>query len=326
MKIFLTIPSVAIPHGGMRVIMEWANRLTEWHQVYLYVEKRGTCDWFKLSPKVTMISNPHFIRNCDCLIITSPHSMHFENHTYCPKKVFIFLQMMEHMFHGGEEWMLKCLKFYRSKHPMILISEWNKRSLIKDFHREGEMHYVGNGVNLEDFPINNSLAKDGKTVLVEGWEGYNQAKDVDMIGPKVATRLKEEGYTVVAYGQVPLKTMPAALSAYHYRPTLQLINKLYDEATIMIKASRYDARSCSPVEAMTKGTVTARAIIEGDDDLTDGQNCIKVGYDEELLYRSAIRLLTRDNLRLCLASSCRAYVQKYDWPYWMNIINEIITN
>jgi glycosyltransferase involved in cell wall biosynthesis len=52
----------------------------------------------------------------------------------------------------------------------------------------------------------------------------------------------------------------------------------------MLKASKYDARSCAPVEAMKCGTVTVRSIQRGDDDLIDGYNSWVCGYDfNELL-------------------------------------------
>lgn len=315
---------MTIPHGGTRVIMEWANRLTQWHDVFLYNEKPGLCNWFTLNGKVQIIQKIDvWIERVDCLIITSPHSIHHQDHPQCPKKVFIFLQMLEHMFHDGDDWRVKCEKFYESRHPMILISKWNENVLREFYERKGDIYYVGNGVNTQDFPIEIS-PKDGRTVLVEGWEGYNSAKDVDMIAPKVALRLRQEGYRVIAYGQVKLKTMPEALDNYYYKPSLSLMNQLYSEATILLKASRYDARACAPVEAMTKGTVTARAIIEGDDDLEYGINCYKVPYSEERLYNVAKIILTNEKIRNQMSAGCIEHVKKYSWDYWMNEINNIL--
>ena len=47
----------------------------------------------------------------------------------------------------------KCKKFYRSKFPMFAISEWNIESIYRDFERNKNIFYIGNGVNLKDFPI-----------------------------------------------------------------------------------------------------------------------------------------------------------------------------
>lgn len=234
------------------------------------------------------------------------------------------MQMMEHMFRPHDiEWNAMCKEFYTSPHPLISISKWNIEALQKDYGRTAPTHYVGNGVNLNDFPIEHQ-EKDGKTVLVEGWEGYNPTKDVEHIGPKVAYRLKQDGYKIIAYGQVPIKFYPLVPDKYYLCPDLKTLNYIYSKATIMIKASRYDARSCAPMESMTKGTVTARAIIDGDDDLIGGRNCAKVGYTEHELYGAALMLLRNSDTRKMMADNCRKHVLDFSWQYWMEKINEIL--
>ena len=234
------------------------------------------------------------------------------------------MQMVEHMFRPNDAaWYEKCVKFYTSPHQMFAISKWNIDVVVGDFGRTGPIHYIGNGVNLRDFPIERP-EKDGKTILVEGWEGYNPAKDIDCVGPRVANALKQKGYTILAYGQVPLTTMPWALDEYHFRPPLAKINDLYSRATILLKASRYDARSCSPVEAMTKGTVTVRAIVKGDDDLIGCKNSIRCMYDYGEAFRRCIELLENRTILSHLRSGCYEHVQKYTWDYWIEKINEIL--
>ena len=234
------------------------------------------------------------------------------------------MQMLEHIFRPTDiDWQERCKRFYLSPHPLIAISQWNIRLLKEDWHRTGPIHYVGNGVNFDDFPLTHE-PKDGKTVLVEGWEGYNPAKDIDQIGPAVASMLKADGYTILAYGQTPIKTMPHVPHKYYCCPNIKLINYLYEKATILIKASRYDARSCSPVEAMAKNTVTARAIVEGDDDLIDMFNCLKVGYDVRLLYQASINLLQNNSLRETLAGNAVNYLLDNTWDIWMKKINDIL--
>lgn len=319
MKVFITIPGLSVPHGGLRVIIEWANRLSKWHEVYLYSLKRETCGWMNISPEVIQVRTPS-MKGMDCLIITSPHSIDFEDRPDCPDKVFIFCQMAEHLFRPDDkQWERLCMKFYTSKHPMFSISKWNM-DLFKEMGRTGETHYIGNGVNLGDFTISEK-EKDGKTILIEGWESLNPSKDPRKIGPKVAKALKEEGYKIIAYSQAPLKTMPDVPDEYHQRPTLEKLNELYERATILIKASRYDARSCSPVEAMTKGTVTVRAIDKGDDDLISGYNSIRTGYRYDDLLWSAKTLLEDRQLRERLSKNCIDHVKKYTWNYWMDKIN-----
>lgn len=326
MKILITIPAFNPPHGGLRVIIEWANRLAQWHEVLLYVQRPEVCKWKPVSRQVRVVKDIDQLKFCDCLIITSPHAIHLQNHMYCPDKVFIFMQMVEHLFRPHDiGWYDRCKAFYTSRYPLIAISQWNIDILKREFDRTGPTYLVGNGVNFEDFPINPCI-KDGKTVLIEGWEGYNPAKDTDHVAPRVAARLKSQGYRILAYGQVPLKTMPDACSQYYQQPDLKTINHLYEKATILIKASRYDARSCAPVEAMTKATVTARAIVKGDDDLTNHINCRRVDYNVDSLYTIATDLLTNEVERIALAKNCLRYVKEHSWDYWMERINKILTS
>jgi hypothetical protein len=324
MKILIVTPAFGPPHGGLRVIFEWANRLSKWHEVHLFSLHPTRCNWFQIDPKVIVESNYRPF-GMDCLIITSPHSIHLSERPDCPPKVFLFMQMLEHLFKPENNivWQHKCRRFYRSPHPMILISRWNERVVKEQFGRTGPTYYVGNGVNLDDFPIERAN-KDGKTVLFEGWESHNLTKDSLRLAALTACRLKQEGYHTVAFSHLPLKSHSECLNEYHYQPSLEMLNSLYRRAVILVKASHCDARACAPMEAMTKGTVTARAITEGDDDLHDG-NSIRVGYEGNGLYAAAKTLLTDPILRNKLAEECIHHVQRYNWDYWMPIINTIIT-
>ncbi len=324
MKIFITTPSFAI-HGGIRIILEWANRLTKWHDVTLHSLSGDQCTWFVLDPKVKVQNSPGMAGQ-DCLIITSPHSIDFDGRDDTPDKVFIFAQMAEHLFCDVNAdwyplWYDKCLRFYTSKRTMFSISEWN-RKLFYELGRDikSKTHAIWNGVNFEHFPIS-YRPKDGKIILVEGWECTNPSKDIDNIGPKVAARLKAEGYFIAAYSQKKLRTMREVPNVYWHKPDLATLNDLYEKATILIKATKYDARSCSPLEAMTKGTITVRAIIEGDDDLND-DNSIRVGYDEEQLYQACKKVLNHPDKMSGLAKEARMWVQhNCDWDLLMNDLN-----
>lgn len=331
MKIFIVTPSFAI-HGGIRIILEWANRLTQYHEVYLYSQKNDYCNWFEISEKVKHVQHPG-MAGMDCLIITSPYNIDFQDRKDTPKKVFIFAQMAEHLFMDKSNaaypmWYEQCLKFYTSKHPMISISKWNME-MFKDLGRKGETYYMDNGVNFEHFPIS-FKPKDGKTILVEGWECTNPSKDSDNIGPKVAEALKDEGYTIIAYSQKKLKTMASIPHEYYCRPSMEVLNSLYERASIMIKASNFDARSCSPLEAMTKGCVTVRAINLGDDDLEHCVNCLRGQYNEKQLLDICEYLLTnpernREHLKY-LSQKARLWVQEHcNWDNIMPSINSILT-
>jgi hypothetical protein len=137
----------------------------------------------------------------------------------------------------------------------------------------------------------------------------------------VAKILKERGYIIKGFGLK--EPSDKIFDEFVVKPDLATMNRLYEEATLLIKATKYDARSTAPLEAGTKGTVTIRAIIDGDDDLNE-TNSFKVGYSADKLYDATMFALShRDELNK-RANTIRSYVQIHSWDYWMNKINQII--
>jgi hypothetical protein len=322
--IFLLTPGFG-PHGGLRVIVEWANRLALHHNVILRCLKREACTNFSLSPAVRVVYDDGLLREADLAIITSPHSAVYLDVKYPLKKV-VFLQMMEHLFQPRSfQWEIKCRKLYTTKHPLICLSKWVANKLFDEYGRSGFIGIVGNGVNLSDFPVS-TKPKDGFTILVEGWQSTNPTKDTNRIGPKVAAHFKDRGYRITAYSQLPLGQDEFAPVPHEYiqQPDLAALNRLYEQATVLVKATRYDCRSTSPMEAMTKGTVTARAVRQGDDDLIDLVNCVRCDYSEGDLIKKVGYLLENPLLREGLAETCRNHVQDYTWEYWMQIIEPML--
>lgn len=321
MKLFITIPDFSL-HGGIRVIIEWANRLTQWHEVYLHnLKGQERPAWIAIDPRVTLCGDS--MAGMDALIITSPHSIHFAQRPDRPAKVFLFLQMLEHLFRPHDKaWNDACHAMYSLPYPMFSISQWNMQYL--EPLRQAPMHYIGNGVNLDDFPID-TTGKEERTVLVEGWEAGNPTKDIRHLGPAVAQILRRKGIRILAYGAADIRTNRWVPHEYVKRPSLAVMNQMYRQASVLIKASLCDARSCSPMEAMTKGTVTARAINDGDDDLVHRVNCLRSRYELAPLQQNAEKLLADGELRQNLANTCLGYVQQLSWDYWMHQINHIIS-
>jgi len=325
MNIFLTIPGFT-PHGGIRVILEWANRLSAFHKVYLYSRSRQRLDWFALDRRVQRITAPKLLKCCNCLIVSSPHDVELLTNPDRPDRCFVFMQMLEHLFQpGNPHWAARCKRFYLTGYPLIAISQWNIKEL-KKMGRTGPVYYVGNGVNTVDFPPYTGGEKPGNTVLVEGWQAINPTKDAQRIAPKVAQRLKALGYKIKAYGQLPLDGQyDSVLDRYYCCPGLPVLNTLYEEASILLKASICDARSCSPMEAMAKSAVPVRAIDYGDDDLVNDYNCLRVGYNEDGLFTAAVRVLTDIELQSRLRTNGQAYIREYSWSYWINQIDNILS-
>ena len=319
MRIVITCPDINSVHGGIRVILEWANRLQDLgHQVFVLDQaKRLKCKWFPLRTKV--VNNSYIINRSDCLIVTSPHGVQFLDRLV-PKK-FVFVQMMEHYFRpGNAKWDEMCRLFYTTPFPMFSISKWNIEEMTHKWGRTGPIHYIGNGVNLDHFPIKNPI-KDGKTILIESPVTNNPSKDPDLLQIKVAQRLMAEGFNIIGYGREPIEYK---LNEYHVKPENKTLNDLYSRASLLLKATRMDARSTSPIEAMTKGCVTVRGIELGDDDLNH-ENSYRCGYNERDLYDTVKMAINDPNLGT-KAKICQQYVHDNSWESIMKQVNEILCN
>jgi hypothetical protein len=320
MRIFIQSPNINSRHGGIRVINEWANRLQAFgHKVILYNQAGPVrCDWMTITCKI--VNTTSLLDKSDLLIVTSPHGAFLLAKDKPVKKV-VFLQMLEHLFNiTNKSFFDSCLTLYTTKCPLISISQWNIRLMQNKYQRKGPIYYVGNGVNLDDFSISNK-PKDGKIALLESPEPTNMAKDTEKIAVQVAKNLIEKGWTIKGFGLQAAKDN--IYTEYFTKPSLETMNRLYDEATIMIKATKYDARSTAPMEAGTKGTVTIRGIIEGDDDLNDS-NSFKTGYSYDKLFDATMFAINHPDQLKEKSDNIKTYVQTYTWDYWMAKINQIL--
>ncbi len=320
MHIVIPFPSLAA-HGGTRVAVAIANHLAlRGHEVSFYVlDSRSNKNYWTWHKGVKYVTEKP--TNFDVIFITSPHSIHLAE----KDRTVLHLQMLEHMFRPNDvKWRNVCEQMYTYPAPMFTISGWNRYELITTYkRREDQTIYIGNGVDFNDFPLLDNCYGKSNAVLVEGWVPYNPCKDEQQIAPKVALRLRSEGYYIVGYGQLHLKRYVHTPHEYHLCPSLHQLNQLYSGARILLKASKYDARACAPVEAMTKGVPTVRALVHGDDDLINDYNCLRTSYSEQALYAAAKKVLTNDGLYDHLQYGCMQHIRnECKWDKWIDVIEK----
>lgn len=314
MKIIYTLPGITVPHGGYRICMEHLTRLQRLgYEVGLFVENgKNVCPWYEHSFPI------HSFRNCfkayDIIVIGSPHSIWIQEQ-FPKKKIFLFMQMVEELFRPNDAlWARQCKQFYLSPHPIIHGSHWGEAH-CRSLGRTGTMHYIDNGVNFEHFPIENE--PKGKVILLESPFSPNPVKDTDLLAYKVAKKIKDEdpSIEIIGYGATPGKGLyHLHLTEYFVNPSVETIDSLYSAATILVKATKYDARALSPVEAGTKRTVTARAITLGDDDLVDNENCLRCEYEYSDLLDITRSLMYNIPLRNALGLAIQQDVKnKLNW-------------
>lgn len=328
MKILIISPSLN-PHGGIRVLIEWANGLARrGHTVTLQVESGLIrVEWARISPQVEVLPGPLWeLKGYDIAIAGTPNiALRMDDIKGATKKFFL-LQMAEDMFApGNRRYVADCHKSYQVKMPIIGISKWVEQH-VRQWRGKGDMYYIGNGVS-EDF-------KPGKkdrelAVVVECWGGYpgnsNPAKDIEQLGPKCAAHLKKKyGARIIAMSQFPAWVYAHVPDEYIYQPSHEAWIRTMQRGHLLIKASRLDARSTAPVEAMSCGVVTARALERGDDDLYHEYNCLRGGYSLDELVGHAERLIEDTALRAAIEANGLQYRRQYlSWNYWLGKAEEI---
>jgi glycosyltransferase involved in cell wall biosynthesis len=329
MKICYLSPTIARPHGGIRVFFEHCNALAaRGHEVTLQVMGSGMEKvWAHIDDRVSMRYGNIIADEFDVVVAGwPPHALVLRDAKIKAKKFFL-LQMAEHLFNPNDHRFSRiCFEAYRVPFPIIGISRWVEYLVRTEGKRgDGTMYYIGNGVS-DDFKPGK---KDSEiTVLVEGWEPNNHSKDVNRIAAKVAARLKQEyGVMVLTYSQKDrLAFMPEVADEFYHVPTQAQLVKIYQRSHFILKASLLDARSCAPVEAMACGCVPVRGIRHGDDDLIDRFNCLRAGYDEKALYDNAVRLIENPALLQTLSENGLGYREPFlRWSAWGNILEDIFT-
>lgn len=316
MRILISTPSLGL-HGGIRNIIDLANLLqAKGHDVILYVQSGHlkTND-YKINCRV--VNNTYLADRCDRIVISSPHGIELMN---CKPKKILWMQMIEHLFRPTDlKWLERCKSFYFADAPMISTATWGVEYL-KAQGRVLDTYVLGTGVNLDNFPIS-TTAKTKEFVLLESPVPTNPVKDADYLALKAGKKLREQGLKVIAYGALPLpKEYSDCVDSYHLKPSLQKMNELYLLATLLIKATKYDFRSTACLEAMTKGCVSVRGIMMGDEDLTD-ENSYKQGYGD--LYNLALHAINDENLNQ-KSLNCINYIMNHSWSYWLPKYEEII--
>lgn len=307
MKILITTPSLA-PHGGIRNIVELANRLNEKNEVTLYVQSGHlTTPHFKINCRV--VNNTYTVNKQDLLIISSPHAVDLLDR---PQRKIVWVQMIEHLFRPDDiEWLKKCKMFYENDCDKISTATWGL-ALLK-----GKVDVLGTGVSLTDFPILKS--KKDNFVLLESPEPTNPAKDVNRLAIKAGKYLKQKGFRILGYGALPPKEN--IFDSFHVKPSLAKINEFYSLSSLLIKATKYDFRSTACLEAMTKGCVTVRAIDKGDEDLNESNSFLS-RYNEAA-FMANVELAISSDLEE-KTNNCIDYIKNHSWDYWFHKYEKII--
>lgn len=332
-KILILTPSLN-PHGGIRVLVEWSNTLARrGHDVTLQVSSGPLSrNWVTIQSNVNVVGGSnirHKSHLYDIIIAGTPHLALMLNDIQTKAQKFFLLQMAEDLFAPNRaSYVQMCRESYKVPFPIIGISKWVAEHVRQYRGETKPMYYIGNGVS-HHFYYDEAKRASEPTLMVEGWNGYNYAKDTEQLTARVAAKMKEEfpEIRIIGFGNQSPTGYTHALDEYIVGASAEKIASMAQSAWMMFKASRYDARSCSPVEAMKCGTPTARALILGDDDLIHNYNALRSGYEFEAFFEIVKELYLNADTREILQLNGLHYAEKaLSWNYWMEEVENNIFN
>lgn len=306
------------PCGGVRIICEHLNRLTErGHDCYLFALNGDmSVDWMPTNFKVIGDDDLGLMaRKIDIVVATEANTMQAVAKLQIEARKFNLIQMRESLFFWdtNKKWARWVEDTYRDMKDIlqpIVISKWLKQFLEEE-HGYENVPVVPNGVNTEMFYPDPAYPKtDRPRLLIEG-HGMNEAKDLHQMAYQVVDTYRKNIQPVELWGfsQYP----PAGeWDRYWLLPSQDEIRQIYSSCDVLVKASRFEGRSCVDAEAMACGCAVVRAIDTGDDDLIEGYNCLKVHYgDAQGMYDNLKLILEQPALRQRLIDNGLKYVREH---------------
>jgi len=313
------------PCGGVRVIVEHVNRLAaRGHDVVLVASRPESPHWIKVDVPIIPIQALQEAKLLDAVVATGFQTVEWSLQIPARRRYY-FVQMMEYTFfsQGSNGWQ-KARDTYQLAETrgfrVITIAEWLQRALYNGWRIDADI--VPNGVNQEQFYPDRPAGR-ANAFLVEG-DDRNQAKDVDHVSWRVALELRRLygvelwGYSAINHPFVP------EMDRHVLVPTTEQMRQMYSRCSFLLKASKYEGRACAPVEAMSCGTTTVRGIMEGDDDLLDGVNCLLTGYNYDDVLAAAKRLMEGQLLQKFLERGCLQYAKQHlQWDDKIDALEKI---
>lgn len=318
MNILQMLPCIT-PCGGVRVLFDHANALIErGHSVTAASPQPGKPGWYALKAPVISWADARR-RLWDCIVLSSPDTL-LEVMRWGPRRnVLYFVQMMEFMFFAQgtqrrSEWLQSYWGIQEAGYRALTIASWLADAL-QGFGVTAPI--IRNGVSSAFYPASDE--RDAAIVVDTDWR--SPAKDTDRLAWSIARQLRDK-YSVKLWGFGASRPREAGqLNRFEISPTVDTMREMYSHALFVLKASHYDGRSLIPLEAMACGTPTVRAIELGDDDLVDGENCLRTEYNYGALYQAAERMLRDLPLRKRLTANATEYGRQY--LRWPPIIDEL---
>lgn len=339
---FLSPSRINIPSGGIKIILEHANKLAqEGHNVtiecpyildwkeknlidllraiknYLkikFFEKWDCYDWFPLDKRVelkwTFSLNYCFIKKTDIYIATAVQTAPFLN-KYPIEKVqkYYFIQDYENWYIKDED----VRKTYHYGLNKIAITQWLVDIIEKE--EKEECFLVPNGFNFDQYRITIPIKKKEKHTISMLYHTDDRKDIPTAISALNLVKKKIPELQVLLFGTKPKPQLPNWFH-YYYCPTFEQHLEINNRAAIYIGSSKVEGFGLTVGEAMLCGQAVACTNNAG------YQEMAKNGYtalvspikDPQALANNIIRLINNNELRFQLALNGYNYIRSnFSW-------------
>lgn len=337
---FLLFGPVLCPGGGMKIILEHANRLVaagynvnivypgtiNWKSrsliyklksVYHYFlhEKQGvTCSrWFKMNPMIKEFHpwNLSFknIPQSDIYIATEVRTAPYvAKYPVDESNKFYFIQDFEEWF-VSKDFVFKTFHLPLNK---IVISSW----LLKLLNNIGEKAVVvPNGFDFEYFKQTIPIANRNKYAVSMLYH-ESPRKNCEMAFKALKLVKKQfPDLTVLIFGTPPRPAFLPDWYTYTQCPTKEQHNKIYNSSAIFIGTSIAEGWGLTVGEAMICGATVACTNTDGYKEMAKHEYNALISpiNDHIALSNNIIRLIKNDELRIRLAQNAVNDIKKFTW-------------
>ena len=350
---FLMCGSGKYPSGGYKVIYEQANRLSETgydvyivYPVHVFIRKitvrnilgiirrylkgfigdRFKAHWFDLNHKIHEVkvfslkqrNVPKTVFYCATALEIS---YFLDTYAVPEKNKLYYIQDFEAWGGHSESMVYNSYCFPMRK---ITIAPWLAER-VKKVGQDSTL--IPNGFDFDYFKLSNSVENRSPYEIVMLYHKDDRKRCVDSINALKIVKQKIPQLHVTMFGTPDKPDFPEWFS-YYQSPDKETHNKIYNNASVFIAASKAEGMALPPAESMICGCALACTDIPGFSMYAINEKTALTSpvYDYQKLAENIIKLIENNELRIELAKSGNEFIRQFTWEKafekFMKVIEE----
>ena len=236
-----------------------------------------------------------------------------------------FMSKAEKKFFGIAKWIESTIKYANA---LVAVSHNLEREILQNYPiKKEKVHYIPNGVDLSLFKVENVMTNEKKVLYVGRFSLEKGIDLVQKIALEVLSKNKEVKFVVLATGTISpsiekvKKEFDTLKEIFGDRFALlresisrEELAELYNESSIVIQPSRYEAFGLCVLEAMACGDAV---IVSNKGGLSEvvGNAGIILPTNSQLFSKEILKLLDNYRLRERYGRRGVERARKFSWIY-----------